>query len=275
MQTFYLGGVIKSLGRLAREMPGFIGCMRNIGIDGNFKLPNDWTKQEYCCEDEVLFDSCRMVDRCNPNPCEHGGICKQNSQEFMCDCSGTGYGGAVCHTAINPLSCQAYKNVQAVNQKAEITVDVDGSGPLAPFPVTCEFFADGHIATIVHHSNQQTTPVDGFQEPGSFSQNIIYDASDDQMEALINRSSTCRQNIQYACRASRLFNSPSDDVNFRPFSWWVSRFNQRMDYWGGALPGTRKCECGIMGNCVDPTKWCNCDAGSEKWELDAGNERIR
>ncbi|KAJ4427833.1 hypothetical protein ANN_25612 [Periplaneta americana] len=43
--------------------------------------------------------------------------------------------------------------------------------------------------------------------------------------------------------------------NFNPSSWWVSRYNQRMDYWGGSLPGSRKCECGILD-----TKWCNCDS---------------
>lgn len=95
---------------------------------------------------------------------------------------------------------QAYKNVRAVNQRADVTIDVDGSGPLAPFPVTCEFYSDGRVATVVQHSSQDTTPVDGFQEPGSFSQNIEYEASDDQIEALINRSISCRQNIQYACR---------------------------------------------------------------------------
>lgn len=42
--------------------------------------------------------------------------------------------------ALNPLSCQAYKNVQSVQQKANILIDVDGSGPLNPFPVTCEFY---------------------------------------------------------------------------------------------------------------------------------------
>lgn len=42
--------------------------------------------------------------------------------------------------ALNPLSCQAYKNVQSVQQKANIMIDVDGSGPLNPFPVTCEFY---------------------------------------------------------------------------------------------------------------------------------------
>jgi len=44
-----------------------------------------------------------------------------------------------------------------------------------------------------------------------------------------------------------------------------------MDYWGGALPGSRKCECGIFGNCADPTKWCNCDANLEGWLEDGGD----
>lgn len=44
-----------------------------------------------------------------------------------------------------------------------------------------------------------------------------------------------------------------------------------MDYWGGALPGSRKCECGVLGTCVDPTKWCNCDAGLESWNEDSGD----
>lgn len=87
-------------------MPGFVGCMRTISIDGNFKLPTDWTNEEYCCKEQVVFDACRMTDRCNPNPCQHGGLCKQNSMEFMCECKGTGYAGAICHTSINPLSCQ-------------------------------------------------------------------------------------------------------------------------------------------------------------------------
>lgn len=43
-------------------------------------------------------------------------------------------------TALNPLSCQAYKNVQSVQQRASVMIDVDGSGPLNPFPVTCEFY---------------------------------------------------------------------------------------------------------------------------------------
>lgn len=68
--------------------------------------------------------------------------------------------------------------------------------------------ADGRIVTKLHHRSEEDTTVDGFQEPGSFVQNIIYDAEAEQIEALINRSSSCWQHISYMCRNSRLFNSP-------------------------------------------------------------------
>ncbi|XP_011876421.1 PREDICTED: neurexin-4 isoform X2 [Vollenhovia emeryi] len=265
------GGVIGVIGK--ESSYGFVGCMRMISIDGNYKLPTDWKENEYCCKNEVVFDSCQMVDRCNPNPCKHSGVCRQNSDEFFCDCANTGYSGAVCHTSLNPLSCEAYKNMEdPSNLQAEIKIDVDGSGPLKPFPVTCQFYTDGRVMTTLHHGNEQSTPVDGFEEPGSFIQEVNYDADFDQIDALLNRSISCRQRINYECKHSRLFNSPVPPGDyFRPNSWWVSRNNQKMDYWGGALPGSRKCECGILGNCVDPAKWCNCDASLESWQQDGGD----
>uniref|UniRef100_A0A1B6CD05 Neurexin-4 n=2 Tax=Clastoptera arizonana TaxID=38151 RepID=A0A1B6CD05_9HEMI len=252
--------------------PGFVGCMRMISIDGNFRLPTDWKEgEDYCCKGEVVFDTCQMIDRCNPNPCKHGGVCKQNSLEFICDCANTGYSGAVCHTSLNPLSCEAYKNVQSVGQHAEVKIDVDGSGPLKPFPVTCEYYADGRIVTMLKHSNQDPTPVDGFQTPGSFQQDIFYNADINQIEALINRSTSCWQRLHYACRHSKLLNSPSQEGQFNPFAWWVSRHNQKMDYWGGSIPGSRKCECGIMSQCAEPSSWCNCDSNLEGWTEDGGD----
>lgn len=53
-----------------------------------------------------------------------------------------------CIAALNPLSCQAFKNVQAVQQRASVNIDVDGSGPLKPFPVTCEFFCKSIITAF-------------------------------------------------------------------------------------------------------------------------------
>uniref|UniRef100_A0A8D8V989 Neurexin-4 n=2 Tax=Cacopsylla melanoneura TaxID=428564 RepID=A0A8D8V989_9HEMI len=249
---------------------GFVGCMRMITVDGNYRLPTDWKEGEYCCQDQVVFDACQMIDRCNPNPCEHSGTCKQNSAEFTCDCSASGYSGAVCHTSLNPLSCEAFRNVNPVGTHSNIHIDVDGSGPLKPFPVTCEFYADGRSITVLHHSNEETTQVDGFQEAGHFSQDVVYEADLRQIEALVNRSTSCSQRLNYRCRQSRLFNSPSVENDFHPFAWWVSRNNHKMDYWGGSVFGTRKCECGILGTCTDPTKWCNCDAGLESWQEDGG-----
>ena len=221
----------------------------------------------------MVFDACQMIDRCNPNPCEHDGACKQTSQEFSCDCAGTGYTGAVCHAPANPISCESYRRSGVSGSPAEILIDVDGSGPLKSFPVTCEFFSDGRTYTHVGHKNDQTTVVNGFDAPGSFVQDIAYDADIDQMEILINRSYSCSQKLSYACKRSRLFNSPSyenKNQEFRPFGWWMSRQNQRMDYWAGALPGSRKCECGVTGTCYDRSKWCNCDAGLDSWMADEG-----
>lgn len=250
---------------------GLIGCMRHIYVDGQFKSPLNWKDEEFCCKGEMVFDACQMVDRCNPNPCEHSGMCKQTSKEFYCDCSDTGYAGAVCHAAANPVSCESYRQTGANASPVDIKIDVDGSGPLKAFPVTCEFFSDGRTYTYVHHKNDQTTVVNGFEAPGSFVQDVVYNAEVEQMEILINRSDSCSQRLRYDCKNSRLLNSPSNEnQEFRPFSWWMSRQNQRMDFWAGGLPGSRKCECGIEGTCVDRSKWCNCDAGLDSWMADEG-----
>ena len=83
-----------------------------------------------------------------------------------------------------------------------------------------------------------------------------------QIEKLINGSLSCRQELFYACKRARLLNSPvREGEPFEPFSWWVSRNNEQMDYWGGSQPGSRKCACGIQGTCLDRNKYCNCDAG--------------
>ncbi|CAL8121658.1 unnamed protein product [Orchesella dallaii] len=249
---------------------GYVGCLRQISIDGNFHNPNDW-KDNYCCKETLRFDSCQMLDRCNPNPCEHGSKCKQTSTEFECDCRDSGYTGATCHMPLHPLSCQAYRNVHGTSQKSEVIIDVDGSGPLKPFPVTCQYYHDGNTQTIIHHMNEDPTPVDGYEAPGSFRQVIQYDGDFPQIEAVINRSVECRQFIKYECKNSRLFNTPVPNPDiWTPNTWWVSRQNQPMDYWGDSLPGSMKCDCGILGTCEMPDKWCNCDSGLDTWLGDEG-----
>lgn len=95
---YYIGGAKANSVNIINNRDGFIGCMRQISVDGNFKLPHDWKEDDFCCKGEILMDACHMVDRCNPNPCKHSGACRQNSMEFFCECGNSGYSGAVCHT---------------------------------------------------------------------------------------------------------------------------------------------------------------------------------
>ncbi|XP_040565302.1 neurexin-4 [Lepeophtheirus salmonis] len=251
---------------------GFIGCMKQITIDGNYRLPSAWKPEEYSSLEDIVLESCRVVDRCTPNPCEHGGVCKQNSEEFFCECEDTGYTGAVCHISLNFKSCVDYKNDHPESRYADTIIDIDSSGPLPPFEVRCEFFPDGRNVTYVGHKNEDATKVDGFEGHGTYVQNIFYDTTMANMEALINRSNTCLQRLAYDCKRSRLLDaSTGDSDKFDPFGWWVSRQNKKMDYWAGSLPGSRKCECGLSGTCFSPEKWCNCDSGHDDWEQDAGD----
>jgi hypothetical protein len=43
--------------------PGFIGCMRRITIDGQYKMPIDWRGEEISNPEDILVDSCQMHDR--------------------------------------------------------------------------------------------------------------------------------------------------------------------------------------------------------------------
>lgn len=150
-------------------------------------------------------------------------------------------------------------------------IDIDGSGLLSPFPVRCEVLRDGRVVTQVRHANEDPTKVDGFEEKGSFQQTIFYDATMAMMEELIFRSTSCSQKLRYDCKRSRLLNTPVDDQDqFSPFGYWISRQNKIMDYWAGSIPGSYKCECGLLGVCFDPDKWCNCDSGHDDWLWDNG-----
>lgn len=96
---YYIGGAVdKENHNINSRNDGFIGCMRQISVDGNFRLPHDWKDEDVSSKTEILMDACHMIDRCNPNPCKHNGQCRQNSEQFFCDCGNSGYSGAVCHT---------------------------------------------------------------------------------------------------------------------------------------------------------------------------------
>ncbi|CAF3910468.1 unnamed protein product, partial [Rotaria sp. Silwood1] len=71
---------------------------------------------------------------------------------FHCDCSQTGYSGAVCHVSDMPLSCLDYKlnrmKIDEVIPERITIIDIDGSGPLAPFPIVCRYGSKSEILNV-------------------------------------------------------------------------------------------------------------------------------
>ena len=264
---FYIGGGLKD----DLSLRGFVGCFRRLVLnDGTFvradnvKTPDDATASSRdVISYGVAINSCDIFDKCTPNPCRHGGVCLQTWTEFRCDCSQTGYGGAVCHTSEHPLSCLDYKMTlmqQRYTYETErnLVIDVDGSGPIKPFNVACLFGSQNENMNItsVSHYNEEEVIVKGYRAPGSYSQNIMYSATKEQINELVERAYSCSQYVSIKCRGARFLNYKGD-----PYGWWTGRTNQPMYYWGGGEVGIRKCKCGINQDCDYPNQFCNCDAG--------------
>ena len=78
---------------------------------------------------------------------------KQSFWKFLRNFFVAGYAGAVCHTSLNWLSCIQFQNKHPLSRFTETIIDVDGSGPIPPARVKCEFFPDGRNLTYVEHAN--------------------------------------------------------------------------------------------------------------------------
>ena len=157
---------------------------------------------------------------------------------------------------------------EVIHERVNI-IDVDGSGPLAPFSVRCRFGSRSeslNMTEIGHYNELEGFVSSGYQLPNAlYSQKIMYRAPLPQVFALIDRSHVCKQYIEYRCFNSRLLNYPNT-----PMGWWVGRTNQTMNYWGGSEVGTGKCACGLDMSCVNPNLFCNCDSQATTELKDAG-----
>ncbi|XP_024135915.1 contactin-associated protein-like 2b [Oryzias melastigma] len=241
----------------------FQGCMQMIHIDDHLVDLRAVEQGLIGTFENVTLDMCAIIDRCVPNHCEHGGECSQTWDTFSCNCSGTGYTGATCHSSLYQQSCEEYE-LQG-QSSGTYWIDPDGSGPIAPFRVHCDMTEETVWTTLRNNLSPQTS-VSSPDQDGKAVLQIIYNATDEQLWSVTSRAESCEQFLAYACRMSRLLNSP-DGV---PFTWWVGRANEKHFYWGGSGPGIQKCACGIENNCTDPSRFCNCDADLRAWKEDAG-----
>ena len=162
------------------------------------------------------------------------------------------------------LSCSVIRKYVS-SFSGNYVIDPDGAGGLAPFTVYCDMSdKNGVGVTVISHDSERRTLVDGYEGYGSYSRSIHYSRANlSQLASLTDVSVHCEQFIKYECYESGLWFSI-------PGSWWVSRDSTQMFYWGGALPGSKKCACGITNSCADPSKACNCDKNDAVWREDNG-----
>uniref|UniRef100_A0A3Q3DDR2 Contactin-associated protein-like 4 n=1 Tax=Hippocampus comes TaxID=109280 RepID=A0A3Q3DDR2_HIPCM len=252
-------------GRQMNAFASFQGCLRQLTL-GRQQVDLIMVQQRMLgTYSNLLIDMCGIIDRCSPSRCEHGGPCTQSWTHFHCNCSDSGYGGATCHSSVYEQSCEAYKHNG--NTSGYFYIDVDGSGPIKPQLVYCNMTGDTRIVCI-HHNTTELTPVRPSSGERQHLVPLHYPASEEQLLAVIGQSDHCQQEMAYHCRKSRLLNTPEGS----PLSWWIGGVapGGRQNYWAGAQPGSQQCACGLQGDCLDPKRYCNCDADSAEWAEDSG-----
>ncbi|KAM4738833.1 contactin-associated protein-like 4 [Anableps anableps] len=262
----FFGGCPAQKGSLnCRTRSSVQGCMRLLKLDGQ---PVDLIKvQERRLGNysDLKIDMCGIIDRCSPSHCEHGGKCSQSWSTFHCNCSNSGYRGATCHRSKYEQSCEIYKHKG--DTSGHFYIDVDGSGPIKPQLVYCNMTED-QTWIVIQHNNTELTTVQASPDSNQHFASFHYPSEEKQLSAIIRQSEHCEQELSYHCKRSRLSNT----LDGAPFSWWVGgpASGQIQNYWGGALPGSRQCTCGLQDNCLDSSFYCNCDADYDLWTEDSG-----
>ncbi|KAM8791985.1 contactin-associated protein-like 5 isoform 1-T1 [Rhynchonycteris naso] len=263
--NYYFGGCPDNLTapQCLHPITAFQGCMRLIYIDNQPKDLISVQQGSLGNFSDLHIDLCSIKDRCLPNYCEHGGSCSQSWTNFYCNCSDTGYTGTTCHHSLYERSCEVYRHQGST--AGFFHIDPDGSGPLGPLQVYCNVTED-KIWTSVQHNNTELTRVHSASPEKPYFMTLDYGGNMEQLEAVIDNSEHCEQEVAYYCRRSRLLNTP-DGV---PFTWWIGRSKESHPYWGGVPPGVQQCECGLDEICLDIRHFCNCDADKDEWTNDTG-----
>uniref|UniRef100_A0A4W6C390 Contactin associated protein 2b n=1 Tax=Lates calcarifer TaxID=8187 RepID=A0A4W6C390_LATCA len=156
--TYYFGGYFMHTNTRSSQR-SFQGCMQMIHIDDHLVDLRAVEQGHIGTFENVSLDMCAIIDRCVPNHCEHTGRCSQTWDTFSCNCSGTGYTGATCHTSMYQQSCEEYKH-QGKNS-GSYWIDPDGSGSIAPFRVNCDMTEDNVWTTLKNNLSPQTSVTNG------------------------------------------------------------------------------------------------------------------
>ncbi|XP_076812525.1 contactin-associated protein-like 4 isoform X1 [Clavelina lepadiformis] len=125
-----------------------------------------------------------------------------------------------------------------------------------PFSVSCDF-SNGVAETIVHHDSETEITISKCEPSRCYNRKVDYQLSIDQVAALVDVSTSCRQFIKLRCLGVQPFLNRNPSI-----AAWVSRNATAKTYWGGVTPDEIGCACGLTGTCATSSRSCNCDNGS-------------
>ncbi|KAJ8270012.1 hypothetical protein GJAV_G00109310 [Gymnothorax javanicus] len=107
----YLGGLPESRAGLVLPTElwtavlgyGFVGCVRDLFIDGRSKDIRQIAESQ---NGSGIKPSCSRVSgkQCEGHPCKNKGVCKEGWNRFVCDCTGTGFWSRTCEKEASILS---------------------------------------------------------------------------------------------------------------------------------------------------------------------------
>lgn len=144
--TRELGKFTKSLrlGGPSISLPGFVGCLQNIHLDGK-----NVTRESLKPAQMIgITNSCIPKDLCFPNPCLNGGNCSQDHGQFSCKCPKNLFKGEHCERSIYKRTCDEIKKSGRTRNG---TYRISPNG-VDSFNVYCNMNHKLGAATIIRHT---------------------------------------------------------------------------------------------------------------------------
>ncbi|CAD5226086.1 unnamed protein product [Bursaphelenchus xylophilus] len=265
------GSLVRKIGlKMTSFRISAAGCFRSATVD---------LKSASLVMGDIIRDKCGYSDKCLPNPCENNGKCLQvDLDKFKCECTSQ-YTGTYCHTSLLPRSCEDHYNRKKAQSSGlpslfgklrphysgpinNITIDLDGGGPLKPLNVLCSHFNDNSQAesTVLEHNVVQGVYVTGPTEPGAVRRGLDYGVDGEELDRFIDGFESCKQFMRFECQGGAKLMSYGQER--RPSTWYATRNGQHGLQWADAPPFSRMCSCAINSSCSH-NKMCNCDSGRD------------
>ncbi|ESP02989.1 hypothetical protein LOTGIDRAFT_230443 [Lottia gigantea] len=147
-------------------------------------------------------------------------------------------------------------------------IDIDGpTGDLQPTLVHCDMTQYDHVGLTVmpHDIKEPIIPDSG----GPI--DLTYLTPDDVIQAIIQASAFCFQNIRYECRNAPITFEGEQRVYVKAGGGNGTQLN----YFPGGKQREGYCGCGVTCSCVNTNYTCNCDITDNVTRYDIANHTIK